>query len=179
VKAPLFLAALLLAASGPVALFAATPRLSPGKSLTLIDATGKKVGGVVGTRSGGGTDTDIVGVDVALILGSLDFVLRASRTALTGNATLTLIFQSGDCSGPAFLLDDDGDVADSPLAPVVVDHTNTAYVGLRNERFRTSAMASFRYPTGPGCNPFGLELRFVVPTTQINLNVFIPPFSVR
>lgn len=177
-NARLLLATVLLLASLPDDLFAA-PKLSPGKSLTLIDATGKKVGGVVGTMSGGEGDTDIAGVDVALTFGSLDFVLRASRTALSGNATLTLIFESGDCSGPAFLLDDDGVAADSPLLPVVVDNTNTAFVGLRSQRFETSSMASFRHANSNTCNSFGPELRFFVPTTQISLNVFTPPFGVR
>ena len=148
--------------------------------LAVYDANGTKVGDVVGLIDENRPDEGVTAAHVALRTGQLTFVLRVYRKKFESTAYVSFVFGTSDCTGPAFLLDeDDWGPGVSPLSPAVVDITNVVFVGDRTQRFQTSSMASFRSFDGGVCRPFSPELWFVVPTVQVNLNVFAPLFSVR
>jgi hypothetical protein len=152
-------------------------KLIPKTSLILVDANGKKVGSVVGIVND--RDGEIVALNVAIAIGNIPFVLTARREELSGNPNLSLWFLTTDCSGPAFLLDDELPSSTSPLPPVVVDNNNFAFVGKRTLRFQTSGMQTWRTPSGGGCRVASPELRFFVPTALVDLNIFAPPFTAK
>jgi hypothetical protein len=137
----------------------------------VVDSGGKRVGPVIGTNQGGGITT------AAIPFQGKWLPVAVLRSALLSGS---LFFTSPDCTGQPF-----GDGSSSPFpASAVSGHSNTLY--FESGPSRTITVGS---TLGGGflcgvagctntCEPATFSLDVVPMAPAIDLNLFIPPFSV-
>ena len=140
--------------------------------LTVVDATGKKVGKLIDT----GAEKDFV--DVVLQAGTTTFVkLTVLRDGL--GSSIDVAFASTDCSGTAYFVQDDSvDSGGHSLfaAAGVAPPGHTLYVEDTGATARTVTVGSF-FSSDVGCYPGGFAVDAVPGPSMVDLDaLFTPPF---
>ena len=157
---------LLLGPAGAVAAAGADRRPPAGVA---VDATGRVVGRLYET-----SPFDLSGKVVLKVGGMVATVtLRADRF---GPGSNVVVFESGDCSGPAFLKGEFP--AERPLFPLTGISGNLLLI--ENGPTQGANVASRLDPATGDCEPAALGLTDVRPTALLlDLDLFVPPFTVR
>ncbi len=148
-----------------------------GQGFRIVDANGLVVGPILGAVNGSYSDAE--SFVVAMQVGAITFGVSVDRTHIFTKNYLVLLFESVDCTGPAYLLDDQ---SASPLPPSVITPDGIAFVGNRSGTISAASMQSFRYSdpsNGPGCYPPGVPDLVAVPTLQVDLSVYAAPFALQ
>ena len=159
----------LLSSSGP----ASGQEVRGVERIVILDAESRTVGDVASLAGPAGA-TAALDVDGQLLL------LQVTRERFIGNADTSILYESPDCSGPAYV--EPGPISFGPslTAVVVAPPGATAYVGDPGGPLVQIMWRSWRNRNSEECNPQApaANVEALPVTPLINLSEFFtPPFS--